>query len=136
MFSTYILRRVFYISEALHTYTTFNKIKYLNITNFICSDTKKCIFAAHFNLHNTIMIITKEKKEDILERLDILYKELITSLDGEDLSAVPTTLRNGEEKVKLGNKEYNKTDLIDLDIKKLNASISRLETELSILKKI
>ncbi len=82
------------------------------------------------------MIITKEKKEDILERLDILYKELIISLDGEDLSAVPTTLRNGEEKVKLGNKEYNKTDLIDLDIKKLNASISRLETELSILKKI
>ncbi len=82
------------------------------------------------------MIITKEKKNDILERLDVLYKELITSMDGEELEVIATTNRNGEEKVKLGNKEFNKSDLIDLDLKKLNASISRLETELSILKKI
>ncbi len=82
------------------------------------------------------MIITKEKKKDILDRLDALYNELIASMDGEDLELVNVTVRNGEEKVKLGNKEYNKSDLIDLDLKKLNASISRLETELSILKKI
>ncbi len=82
------------------------------------------------------MIITKEKKTDILARLDALYKELITSMDGEELELVNLPSRNGEEKIKLGNKEYIKSDLIDLDLKKLNASISRLETELSILKKI
>ncbi len=82
------------------------------------------------------MIITKEKKTDILARLDALYKELIISMDGEELEFVNLPSRNGEEKIKLGNKEYIKNELIDLDIKKLNASISRLETELSILKKI
>ena len=82
------------------------------------------------------MIMTKEKKTDILARLDALYKELITSMDGEELELVNLPSRNGEEKIKLGNKEYIKSDLIDLDLKKLNASISRLETELSILKKI
>lgn len=82
------------------------------------------------------MIITKEKKKDILDRLDVLYKELITSMDGDELDNVNVSIRNGEERVKLGNKDYNKSDLIDLDLKKLNASISRLETELSILKKI
>lgn len=82
------------------------------------------------------MIITKEKKKDILARLDALYTELIISMDGEELELVNLPNRNGEEKVKLGNKEYSKSDLIDIDLKKLNASISRLETELSILKKI
>ncbi len=82
------------------------------------------------------MIITKEKKKDILARLDALYTELIISMDGEELELVNIPNRNGEEKVKLGNKEYSKSDLIDIDLKKLNASISRLETELSILKKI
>ena len=82
------------------------------------------------------MIITKEKKKDILARLDALYTELIISMDGEELDLDNIPNRNGEEKVKLGNKEYSKSDLIDIDLKKLNASISRLETELSILKKI
>ncbi len=82
------------------------------------------------------MIITKDKKEDIIERLNVLYNELITSMDGEEVDLTSTSFRNSDDKIKLGNKEYNKTDLIDLDIKKLNASISRLETELSILKKI
>lgn len=82
------------------------------------------------------MIITKDKKKDIIDRLNVLYDELITSMDGEEVDLTTTSFRNNDDKIKLGNKEYSKTDLIDLDIKKLNASISRLETELSILKKI
>ena len=82
------------------------------------------------------MIITKDKKKDIIDRLNVLYDELITSMDGEEVDLTTTSFRNNDDKIKLGNKEYSKTNLIDLDIKKLNACISHLETELSILKKI
>lgn len=78
------------------------------------------------------MIITEEKQADVKYRLNNLFQELLNCLQGYHLP-VDGPYSN---KILINGIEYDKSELIKIDKKELDASLSRFETELKILKKL
>ena len=78
------------------------------------------------------MIITEEKQLDVKHRLNKLFQELTDCLVGNHLPV------NGpyDNKVRINGIEYDKSKLVEIDKKELDACLSRLENELKILKKL
>lgn len=78
------------------------------------------------------MKVIKSIRDKELERLEILYKELKEALNGTDLEDIHTS----SDTIIINGKNYDIKDLTEIDKKIFEASISRLETELTILKKL
>lgn len=78
------------------------------------------------------MILFKSKQQEEFKRLEYLYHELQEVLEGTNLEEINPL----ENKITINGKEYYKKDLVEIDKKEFDASILRLETELTILKKL
>ena len=78
------------------------------------------------------MILFKSKQQEEFKRLDYLYHELQKVLEGTNLDEINPL----DNKITINGKEYSKKDLVKIDKKEFDASILRLETELTILKKL
>lgn len=78
------------------------------------------------------MKIPKSKLNKESKRLAKLYDELREAMEGTELDEINPL----GHKTLINNKEYNINDIVEIDKKEFDASILRLETELTILKKL